>query len=63
MPLRYGTKAIYSLTFKFPKRAENREPWLTPDEKEIEFASQAGKFSLKTRFQLAKMMVTDKPDL
>ena len=63
VPLRYGTKAIYSLTFKFPKRAENGEPLLTPDEKEIEFASQAGKFSLKTRFQIAKMMVKDKPDL
>lgn len=63
VPLRYGSKAIHSLTFKFPKKSESGEPLLTPDEREIEFASQAGKFSLRTRFQVQKMMVKDKPDL
>jgi hypothetical protein len=55
--------APYMLTFKFPRKAENGEPTIANDEKEVEFASQAGKFSLKTKFQMQKMTVKNGPDL
>ena len=62
---RYGnsTSAPYMLTFKFPRKADNGEPVIAVDEKEVEFASQVGKFSLKTKFQLPKMIVKSGPDL
>ncbi|HEY7405137.1 MAG TPA: hypothetical protein VIB39_16540 [Candidatus Angelobacter sp.] len=62
---RYGnsTSAPYMLTFKFPRKADNGEPLIAVDEKEVEFASQVGKFSLKTKFQLPKMTVKNGPDL
>jgi hypothetical protein len=53
----------YMLTFKFPRKAENGEPIIANDEKEVEFANQIGKFSLKTKFQMQKMTVKDRPDL
>lgn len=53
----------YMLTFKFPRKTESGEPAIAKDEKEVEFASHAGKFTLKTKFQLQKMMVKDGPDL
>jgi hypothetical protein len=55
--------APYMLTFKFPRKADNGEPIIANDEKEVEFASQVGKFSLKTKFQLQKMIVKNGPDL
>jgi hypothetical protein len=58
-----GGKALYNLTFKFPKKADNGEPLLSPDEKEIEFVSQSGKFVLRTRFQTNKMVAKGKVDL
>ena len=60
---RYAGGAPYMLTFKFPRKAENGEPLIAVDEKEIEFSSIAGKFSLKTKFQLQKMIGKSGPDL
>ena len=53
----------YMLTFKFPRKTDSGEPLIGKDEKEVEFASQVGKFTMKTRFQMQKMMVKDGPDL
>ena len=58
-----GNGAPYMLTFKFPRKAENGEPLIASDEKEVEFASVVGKFSLKTKFQMQKMTVKNGPDL
>ncbi|HZE80117.1 MAG TPA: hypothetical protein VE604_04395 [Candidatus Polarisedimenticolia bacterium] len=62
---RYGNNngAPYMLTFKFPRRSDNGEPTIANDEKEVEFASQIGKFSLKAKFQMQKMTVKGGPDL
>lgn len=61
---RYGNgKSVYMLTFKFPRRTDSGEPIFSADDKEIEFASQAGKFNLKTRFQPQKMLGNKGPDL
>jgi hypothetical protein len=51
------------LTFKFPRKSENGEPIISNGEKEVEFASQIGKFTLKTKFQMQKMTVKTGPDL
>jgi hypothetical protein len=53
----------YMLTFKFPRKTESGEPVIAKDEKEVEFASHAGKFTLKTKFQLQKMTLKDGPDM
>lgn len=62
---RYGdaSGAPYMLTFKFPRKADNGEPLLASDEKEVEFLTQAGKVTVKTRFQMQKMTVKNGPDL
>jgi hypothetical protein len=61
---RVGNGGIpYRLTFKFPRKDGSGEPLIGKDEKEVEFASQVGKFSLKTKFQMQKMMVKEGPDL
>ncbi|MGC2697564.1 MAG: hypothetical protein WA738_17390 [Candidatus Angelobacter sp.] len=62
---RYGNEngTPYMLTFKFPRKAENGEPIIGNDEKEVEFATQAGKFILKTKFQMQKMAGKNGPDL
>jgi hypothetical protein len=61
---RYGRgKSVYLLTYKFPKKFENGEPFISADEKEIEFSSQAGKFNLKTKFQPPKMAAKNGLDL
>jgi hypothetical protein len=53
----------YMLTFKFPRKLENGEPIIASDEKEVEFSSQVGKFSLKAKFQMQKMAIKNGPDL
>jgi hypothetical protein len=58
-----GQKRIISMVFMFEKKSENDEAYLTPDEKEIEFLSRAGNFSIKVKFQPAKMSTKDGPDL
>jgi hypothetical protein len=58
-----GGGAPYMLTFKFPRKSDNGEPTVANDEKEVEFASQIGKFTLKTKFQMQKMTVKNGPDL
>jgi hypothetical protein len=58
-----GGGAPYMLTFKFPRKSDNGEPTIANDEKEVEFASQVGKFSLKTKFQVPKMTLKNGPDL
>jgi len=61
---RYGSsKTVYSLAFKFPRKTDAGEPRLSPDEKEIEFISQSGKFNLKAKFQPPKMLGKNGPDL
>lgn len=62
---RYGSRdgAPYMLTFKFPRKSENGEPTISNGEREVEFASQIGKFTLKTKFQMQKMTVKNGPDL
>jgi len=62
---RYGNRdgAPYMLTFKFPRKSDNGEPTIANDEREVEFASQIGKFTLKTKFQMQKMTVKSGPDL
>jgi hypothetical protein len=62
---RYGNRdgAPYMLTFKFPRKSENGEPTISNGEREVEFASQVGKFTLKTKFQMQKMTVKNGPDL
>ena len=62
---RYGNRdgAPYMLTFKFPRKSDSGEPTIANDEKEVEFASQVGKFTLKTKFQMQKMTVKNGPDM
>jgi len=62
---RYGNNngAPYMLTFKFPRKTDTGEPIIANDEKEVEFANQIGKFTLKTKFQMQKMTVKNGPDL
>lgn len=61
---RYGNSGTpYSLTFKFSRKTESGEPLIPNGEKEVDFESQSGKFHLKARFQLQKMMVNGGPDL
>ena len=62
---RYGSRdgAPYMLTFKFPRKSDNGEPTIANGEKDVEFASQIGKFTLKTKFQMQKMTVKNGPDL
>lgn len=62
---RYGNRdgAPYMLTFKFPRKSDNGEPTISNAEREVEFASQIGKFTLKTKFQMQKMTVKNGPDL
>lgn len=62
---RYGSNngAPYMLTFKFPRKTDTGEPIISSDEKEVEFASQIGKFTLKTKFQMQKMTLKNGPDL
>ncbi|HLK06699.1 MAG TPA: hypothetical protein VKV30_02100 [Candidatus Angelobacter sp.] len=62
---RYGSRdgAPYMLTFKFARKSDNGEPIIANDEREVEFASQIGKFTLKTKFQMQKMTVKSGPDL
>ena len=62
---RYGNGggAPYMLTFKFSRKSDNGEPTIANDEREVEFASQIGKFTLKTKFQMQKMTVKNGPDL
>lgn len=62
---RYGNRdgSPYMLTFKFPRKSDNGEPTIANDEREVEFASQVGKFTLKTKFQMQKMTVKNGPDL
>jgi hypothetical protein len=62
---RYGNRdgAPYMLTFKFPRKSDNGEPTIANDEREVEFDSQIGKFTLKTKFQMQKMTVKSGPDL
>jgi hypothetical protein len=62
---RYGNRdgAPYMLTFKFPRKSDNGEPTISNAEKEVEFASQIGRFTLKTKFQMQKMTVKNGPDL
>jgi hypothetical protein len=58
-----GNGMPYMLTFKFPRKSDNGEPIISNDENEVEFASQIGKFTLKTKFQMQKMTVKNGPDL
>jgi hypothetical protein len=58
-----GQKRIISITFAFNKKTDAGEAYLASDEKEIEFISQAGNFSVKTKFQPSKMSAKDGPDL
>ncbi|MBZ5524183.1 MAG: hypothetical protein LAP21_18260 [Acidobacteriia bacterium] len=60
--MRYG-KSVHMLTFKFPRKNEAGELFLAPDEKEIEFVAQSGKFAMKARFQPPKMLGKSGPDL
>lgn len=48
-------KTVYSLTFKFPRKTDSGEPWISTDDKEIEFVAQSGKFNMKAKFQPPKM--------
>jgi hypothetical protein len=60
----YGNRGVpYMLSFKFPRKTDSGEPVIANDEKEVEFTSQAGKVTLKTKFQLQKMTVKGGPDL
>jgi hypothetical protein len=58
-----GQKRIFSITFKFNKKAEDGKDYALPDETEIEFATQADKFVIRTKFQPLKMVVKEGPDL
>ena len=62
---RFGSSSgvPYMLTFKFPRKGDNGEPVISNDEKEVEFSSQVGKFTLRTKFQMQKMAGKDGPDL
>jgi hypothetical protein len=49
-------KTVYRLEFHFPKKTESGEPIIAADEKEVEFACQGGKLTLKTKFQPQRMV-------
>lgn len=52
----YDRRSVYRLTFAFSRKTDSGEPTITPDEKELEFVSQAGKTTVKVRFQPPKMV-------
>jgi hypothetical protein len=58
-----GQKRIFSISFMFNKKDAKGEFQVSPDEKEIEFVTQAGKFALKARFLPPKMVTGEGPDL
>jgi len=49
-----GTK-IAGILFVFPSKASNGEASISPEEKNVEFAVTAGKFTLKSSFEVSKM--------
>jgi hypothetical protein len=59
---RYG-KTVRSLTFKFPRKTDTGEPLISPDDREIEFVAQSGKFNMKAKFQPPKMVGKNGLDL
>lgn len=52
----FDRKTVFRLTFQFAKKTESGEPFITPDEKEIELVCSAGKIVVKARFQPPKMI-------
>lgn len=62
--IRHGRdeQTVFSLAFAFPKTTDAGEPIIPKDEKEIEFASQAGKTTVKTKFQPPKMIYANSVD-
>jgi hypothetical protein len=54
---------VYSITFKFARKTDTGESLMMPDEKEIEFVTQSGKFAIRTKFQPPKMPGKNGPDL
>ena len=58
-----GERRIYSISFMFDKESEDGEAYVSPDEKEIEFTLESGKFEVKVRFKLKKMVTKEGVDL
>ena len=56
-------RSVYMLVFSFPKTTESGAPTIPPDEKEMEFICQAGKTTIKVRFQPPKMIARQGLDL
>jgi hypothetical protein len=56
-------KSVFQLTLKFPRKNNNGEPTISSDEKEVEIGCQAGKISVKTKFQPPKMLNKEGVDL
>jgi hypothetical protein len=56
-------QTVFNLTFEFPRNDSTGEPLITPTEKEVEFGVQAGKVTVKVKFQPPKMMDKNGLDL
>jgi hypothetical protein len=57
-----GSK-VAGVLFVFPSKAENGEAIIPSDEKSVEFALTAGKFTLKSAFEISKMADSQGRDL
>ena len=56
-------KSVVGALFFFPKKLPSGDPLIQPDEKSIEFTCKLGEPTLKTGFELQKMVNQSGPDL
>jgi hypothetical protein len=61
--IRDENKTIHSIIFRFNKKSENGHPLITPEQKEVEFAIQLDKLTVRTKYQLSKMTIDGELDL
>jgi hypothetical protein len=58
-----GPRTVHMLQFAFPRKTDGGAPLIGSKEKEVEFNCRAGKFAIKTKFQLSKMVTKEGLDL
>ncbi len=58
-----GGKGVTAVLFSFPKKAENGEAEITPNEKSVEFVCTLDKFVLRSSFDPQKMADKQGQDL
>jgi hypothetical protein len=55
-------RSIAAVVFYFAKKSGSGDPIIAPNEKNVEFLCEAGKATIKTSFDLAKMALANVPD-